>query len=570
MNGWLNMGTRVAQWFGYFGNSNGLTGNTNPAVPGSTESTTRYLPDSNVNPISELAKSLDIRSVKHQIELSAEEFIERLDTGNPLPDDTLFIIDDDLYLNGINCPLTDFSGNVYVKKKLMFVNCDQLSDISGNITVEEGLSCLNCSSLTDISGTVNSGAQVLFFHCRSLANLSGNISLAGSLSFRDCTSLGSLTGNLLPGQNLYFEACPQLTELPEWITTLGSIDNRSREVQFLNTGLSDALTAQLNSQPTPGIHFDVRINDAGPEPREPVFNSFQMAFSFWQKLAASDAEIPTLTLSPDQSRELVIFLEKLTITADYEDLASRPILAKRIIHTLLSVLGNEEIQDEALDLIHDAISTCGDRVILALDDLETLELQKSAKTLAVKHDDPAKLFALGQKIMLMEQVKLIALEHAAKVQSTEEVEVVLAYQIEIRKHLELPGTTKHMLFRPCAGVSKQDIDKALVKLHRNCGEKQTQEFLKTWEPWQIYQRRLTIPPFTQLPLQTVDQIEECFIDCEISDEMVKLNNTHMSYPALCKAYVLTGNNPLTNTPLDWSEVVRLTDVVGDNSTKLQP
>ena len=69
-------------------------------------------------------------------------------------------------------------------------------------------------------------------------------------------------------------------------------------------------------------------------------------------------------------------------------------------------------------------------------------------------------------------------------------------------------------------------------------------------------------------LETVDQIKECLIDCEIKDEMVMLNNTHMSYQALCKAYELTGNNPLTNTPLDWSEVVRLSEVVDDK--KLQP
>ena len=368
--------------------------------------------------------------------------------------------------------------------------------------------------------------------------------------------------------NLFFNVCPQLTTLPDWIATLGSIDDTTRRVTLLNTGLSDAEADRLNSQPAAGIHFRARTVRASSEQRYQLFNNFQMAFAFWRELAASDAETPTLNLSPHQSRELVIFLEKLTTTADYKDLASRPILAQRIIHTLLSVLGNEQIQDEALDLIHDAISTCGDRVILALDDLETLELQESAKNLAVKHDDPWKLLALGQKMMQMEKLKLIALKHAAKLPLVDEVEVVLAFQIEIRKHLELPGTTEHMLYRPCAEVSQQDIDEALVQLNSSCGEEQLQKFLKTWKPWQIYQRHLAIPPFTRLPLQTVDHIGECLIDCEIKDEMVMLNNTHMSYQALCKAYELTGINPLTNTPLDWSEVVRLSEVVGDK--KLQP
>ena len=570
MNRWLNMGSRVAQWFWSAGHSNGLTGNTNPNIPGSTESTTRYLRYSSVDPTSELAKSLDLRSVMHQIELTAEQFIERLQTDNPLPTDTLFIIDDDLHLNGQNCSLTDFAGNLYVKKSLRFADCEQLSDVSGNIIVGENLSCRRCWSLTDITGKITAGSHVRIGYCPSLANLSGNISIKESLSFQDCPGLQTLSGNFLLEGHLFFQACPQLTELPEWITTLGGVGNSNRVVQLINTGLSDALIHQLNSQPTPGLHFDVRSGYATLEQRQQLFDSFQMAFAFWRKLAASDAQMPTPTLSPHQSSELIIFLEKLTTTADYKELASRPILAQRIINTLLSVLGNEQFQDEAMALIHDAISTCGDRVILALDDLETLELHESAKTLALKQDDPSELFALGQKMMQMEQVKRIALEHAAKFPSAEEVEVVLAYQIELRKHLELPGATKHMLYRPCAEVAQQDIDNALVKLHSNCGEQKMQEFLKTWEPWQIYQRHLTIPPFTRLTLQTVDQIEECFIDCEINDEMVMLNKTHMSYQALCKAYELTGNNPLTNTPLDWSEVVRLTEEVNDNSSKLQP
>ena len=172
----------------------------------------------------------------------------------------------------------------------------------------------------------------------------------------------------------------------------------------------------------------------------------------------------------------------------------------------------------------------------------------------------------------MSEVKRIAQKHAARLPLADEVEVVLAYQIEIRKHLELPGTTKHMLYRPCAQVSQQDIDEALVQLNSNCGEEQLQEFLKVWEPWQFYQRRLSTPPFDQLPQQMVNQIQQCSIGGDITDQMVMLNDTHMTYEALCKTYQLTGNNPLTNTPLDWSAVVRLTEVLGDNSSmaKISP
>ena len=85
--------------------------------------------------------------------------------GCPFSFFSFFFLDDDLHLNGRNCSLTDFSGNVYVKKNLKFLNCDQLSDISGNITVGKSLTCRRCSSLTDISGKINAGSQVHFGYC---------------------------------------------------------------------------------------------------------------------------------------------------------------------------------------------------------------------------------------------------------------------------------------------------------------------------------------------------------------------------------------------------------------------
>ena len=573
MNGLLNLCRSAAQSLSCFGNANGPAEDEAPEVPGTTESTTSYLSDTGAPPEDALllqAKSLGARYVQRKIELSADKFIELLQTDDALPNDILFVIDDDLFLCETDRHLTDFTGNLYVRGTLTLYDCSVLSDLSGNIIVGSDFECSGCRELTDISGNITVENDIEVRYCRKLENLSGNISNKGCLRLIVCSRLRSLSGTISPGSNLFFWRCPQLTALPDWITSLGpTLSGRTREVLLSCLGLSDALIDRLRSAEAPGMSFYIPGDVA--QPTQP-FDNFQMAFAFWRELAASDAETPALTLLPYQSCDLVIFLEKLTTTADYNNLASRPVLAQRIIHTLLSVLGNEQIQDQALALIHDAISSCGDRVILALDDLETLELQDSAKTMAIKHESPSELRALGLKMKRMSEVKLIARKHADKHPWTDEVEVALAYQIEIRKHLELPGATKHMLYRPCAQVSQQDIDEALVQLNSNCGEEQLQEFLKVWEPWQFYQRRLSTPPFDQLPQQMVNQIQQCSIGGDITDQMVMLNDTHMTYEALCKTYQLTGNNPLTNTPLDWSAVVRLTEVLGDNSSmaKISP
>ena len=560
MDGLPNSCNSLAQCYCDPGNADGPADNENPEVPGSTESTARYLPDTSAhtaNPLL-LAKSLDTRSVMKETVLSAEKFVEFLSTGNALSNDLLYVIEDSLVLSRDDCPLTDFTGNLHVKNDVTIINCSPLTDVSGNITVRRDLNFLYCPELTDISGTITAGNNIQFLGCNSLASLSGNISNDGTLTLAQCPRLRSLSGTLSPGSDLFLYYCPQLTALPNWITTLGTtLSGNTREVYLRSCGLSSGLTNRLRNTQAPGMRFIISSTNSGLTQKR--FDNFQMAFAFWRELAACDEETPVLTLLPQQSLELVIFLEKLTATSAYDNLVSRPVLAQRIVHALLSVLGKELTQDIALNLIHDAISTCSDRVILALDDLETLELHDRAKTLAIQHEAPTELINLGKKMMRQDLLNRIVQTHAASLKWVDEVELALAYHIELSKHLELPGTGRHMNFKLLAQVSDQDIEKALAKLNSSCGEKQLEEFLKVWGPWQIYQRHLAIPKFTQLPQQTVDEIEECPIDRSIKEQMVMLNNTHMSYQALCRAFELNGNNPLTNTPLDWTVVVRLTE-----------
>ena len=565
MNGLLNMGPRTAQSFWNHNNANSLSENAPPRVF-CPESRIGYSQGTGAAPNVVLqARSLLARSVQSVREINAEQFKELLKSDHALPNDTLYVIEDSLHLSGDD-HLTDFAGNLFVKGYLVLENCAQLTDISGNIIVGGNFSCLSSPGLSDISGKIKAGGNIRFFDCHSLASLSGNIANEGTLSFVQCSRLCSLPGIITPGAHLQFWGCSQLRALPDWITSLGTTSSgATRYVCLADNGLSEASLDRLYSDAGPGMFFSIITDTTGRDPRQKRFDNFQMAFAFWQEHAATDVATPAVTMLAYQERNLVTFLEKLTTTADYQNLVTRPVLAQRIIATLQSVLGNGPIQDEALAIIHFAITSCNDRVILALDDLETLKLNNAALTRAIEQKDPSGLIALGKKIKRLEEIKCIARKHAAKSKEIDEVEAELAYQIAIRRYLELPGAARHMYNRTCAQITQEDIREALYQLQSNSGEQQVQEFLDAWQPWQIYQRHRTIPPFATLRQQTVAHIEECPIDLEVNDEMVMLNNTHMTYRALCKAYQLTGNNPLTNTPLDWHTVVRLSEVTADKS-----
>ena len=220
--------------------------------------------------------------------------------------------------------------------------------------------------------------------------------------------------------------------------------------------------------------------------------------------------------------------------------------------------GSDWIRDEAMDHIHHALTSCDDRIILALDDLDTFQLLDSAERKAFE-GNADELRELGLQMMRLDEVKRIARDHMKTLRWVDEIEVELAFLIGVRQQLALPGSTQHMIFRGCANVSDQDIATAVHQVNTHCSDDNLQTYLAQWAPWQQYQRLQEVPTFDQLTQKTVDRIKDCVISTERTSKMVALGDDHLDYDALVKAVVEKGKNPLTNSPMDWSSVVRLTE-----------
>ena len=291
---------------------------------------------------------------------------------------------------------------------------------------------------------------------------------------------------------------------------------------------------------------------------EQQFSNVEEGLTFWRKLASSDSGIPELNLRHDQATDLVHYLGRLTNTADYQNLATRPVLAERVMAVTALLTGSDWIRDEAMDHIHHALTSCDDRIILALDDLDTFQLLDSAERKAFE-GNADELRELGLQMMRLDEVKRIARDHMKTLRWVDEIEVELAFLIGVRQQLALPGSTQHMIFRGCANVSDQDIATAVHQVNTHCSDDNLQTYLAQWAPWQQYQRRQEVPTFDQLTPKTVDRIKDCVISAEKTNKMVALGDHHLDYDALVKAVVEKGKNPLTNSPMDWSSVVRLTE-----------
>ena len=465
-----------------------------------------------------------------------------------------FSVGGDLSLDGCTA-LTALPENFSVGGDLSLDGCTALTALPENFSVGGALSLVGCTALTALPENLSVGSFLSLDGCTGLTALPENLSVEGFLSLDGCTGLTALPENLSVGGNLYLNGCAGLTALPNWITTMGLTSQGSiRHVCLENSGLSDALIDRMRTIRTPNMQFHFSRSAGQPEQQ---FSDLEQGFAFWRRLASSDSEIPELDLRHDQADDLVCYLGRLTGTADYQNQTSRPVLAQRVMAIMSLLAGNDRVRETALRHIHDALSSCDDRIILALDDLETLQLLTSAETLAFENRDPRELKALGLQMMRLDAVKRFARDHMKTLSWVDAIEVELAFQIGVRQQLDLPGSTQHMIFRGCANVSDQDIANAVQHVNTHCSETQLEVYLAQWAPWQKFQRLLAAPSFDQLASVTVASIDDCFYCGEKTNKMVMLSDIHLDYDALVKAYLENGKNPFTNTPMDWSSVARL-------------
>ena len=461
-----------------------------------------------------------------------------------------------LHLEGCT-GLTALPEHLSVGGSLGLEDCTGLTALPKRLSVGGSLGLEGCTGLTALPEPFSVGGGFLDLEgCTGLTALPERLSVGGYLNLDGCTGLTALPEHLSVGGCLYLRGCTGLTALPNWISTLGATTRGdTRDVYLENTGLSDTLIDRLREVQAPNMQFHFSRSAGQPEQQ---FSNVEEGLTFWRKLASSDSEIPELNLRHDQATDLVHYLGRLTSTADYQNQATRPVLAQRVMAVTALLTGSDRIRDKAMDHIHHALTSCDDRIILALDDLDTFQLLDSAERKAFE-GNADELRELGLQMMRLDEVKRIARDHMKTLRWVDEIEVELAFLIGVRQQLALPGSTQHMIFRRCANVSDQDIATAVHQVNTHCSDDNLQTYLAQWAPWQQYQRLQEVPTFDQLTPKTVDRIEDCVISAEKTSKMVALGDHHLDYHALVKAVVEKGKNPLTNSPMDWSSVVRLTE-----------
>ena len=467
-------------------------------------------------------------------------------------------VDGDLILR--SCwALDSFPQVLHVEGKLVLEACTNLSFLPDQLYINpsHAIYLNRCTSLTYLPEGFSHGGSLSLEGCTSLTYLPEGIHIGGFLSLRNCTGLLSLPEELHVGGDLDLNNCSSLTSLPTYITELGprSHDGFSRSVNLEGTGLSDAIVDRLRNAPAPGIHFHFGRQATTIDER--TFNRIDRALKFWGDIVRRDP--PQIILEKTALEYMTCFLSRLVNTAEYKNIQTRNILALRVLEMVDFLNDNEEIKGRAIDLIHDGLTSCDDRVIATLDDVELLGKIHSAEIGSPSQESEKKLRGLGIAIFKLEEVRKYARIHMASLLWVDEVEVQLAFQIGLKNSLSLPLSTQNMLFRGCSNVSNDDIETVRQRVIQECTEERLEQFFKSWDPWIRHLRRKALPKYEELLLNPKPL--EGPVQCEIlyakTSHPVQHGQNVFDYDTLCKIYVDKGKNPCTNMAIDWEDVRRI-------------
>ena len=425
--------------------------------------------------------------------------------------------------------------------------CESLISLPANLKVGGLLALLGCESLTELPAGLKVTGSLELTGCELLTSLPADLKVGGDLYLFCCTSLESLPDDLKVGGHLYLQSCTSLTSLPNWITTLGRrTDGDIRHVYLERCGLSQAIIERLRAQASEGMQFHFSMQSSS---NTNFFEDVTEAIEFWEGDETLASKIPKRL--KDKLQE---FLDRLTNTAEYKNSKTKSSLCTRVKTVLDEMNSNQEFRDEALDIIVDSLESCDDNIILEFNNIEKrLLINKALNFQGTIEQKEEELRELGKSLCKLEQVHRCAAKKCESLTFVDEVEVYLFYETRLAEDLGLPIITRNMIFSSYAGVTESDLEKAKASVDA-LQETDFEEYLKAWDPWQIFQRGKICAElkYAELELYVGNPLNEeiCVITSEtlerLKEPVVLEQSDHkyiFEYDEIKKWWIKTGENP---------------------------
>jgi len=453
------------------------------------------------------------------------------------------------------------NGAIVLKGNLDLYGCP-FTSLPENLKVEGDLYLNHSTVLTSLPEGLSVGGNLHLSGCTALTSLSETLSVGGDLNLSWCAGLLSLPENLSFGGDLELNDCTALTSLPNWITTLGLCNSgQVREVDISNTGLSEAILTQLRDTNAPGMRF-IESQQASTYTD---YGSLEDALKSWN-INATTKDTYKWHLNTTETEQLTTFLSRMHATSEATNAHTTSSFKNRV-QSMMSAFDNDHFRELAMTHIHDALSSCDDRILLVMDNIDITQKIETAKSESIES-----INTLGQAMHALDLVDEQAQKHIEKQNFVDPIEVILALRIHLANEFNLPITTRNMKFECCANLTPEIIQKAKSNVQSALKKASHMEkFLAQWQPMQQAKRNEAAQTLDYKSLKSVTIINPKNLECCITgylfadidkpvvlaskaDQPDSKNPDIVALAAVLRQWVEKGTHLLTNQTITLSEL----------------
>ncbi|CAK8987604.1 Probable E3 ubiquitin-protein ligase ipaH7.8 (Probable RING-type E3 ubiquitin transferase ipaH7.8) [Durusdinium trenchii] len=368
-----------------------------------------------------------------------------------------------------------------VQGELGFDQCKEAISIPPNLEVDRYVFFANCEGPVQIGAGLKVKDQLNVEGVPGLTALPENMEVLGGVYLANLVHLSSIPESLVQGDEdvLFVHNCPQITTIPR------SLIQTPRRIFLSGTGVSLEEFSRLLTLAHPGVEWRYGLATQR-ETLEETFRDLSEAVQFWQETAGDDEPSP---LAQDLAEHvdtyyrdgLLGFLAKLRLAKEFEIREMRAGLAKRVIEVLEAICNDELARESLLIRINDSIDACGDKPIWALNQMATVLLASRARG---KREE---LRELGRGLMRLGIIHEHAKKKVEKIRGggnaeVDEICVYLGFEVAAREQLNLPVSSRAMLFPNYIRITEEDLKNAIADAEA-ITEEQFEVWLSTWPEW---------------------------------------------------------------------------------------
>ncbi|AXY34338.1 NEL-type E3 ubiquitin ligase domain-containing protein [Yersinia pseudotuberculosis] len=185
-----------------------------------------------------------------------------------------------------------------------------------------------------------------------------------------------------------------------------------------------------------------------------------------------------------------VFLHRLATTQNANNI---PEFKQQIAAWLLQLADSPTLREQTFLIAQEASATCEDRITLTHNDMQKAvmlhEVEKG------KYDEKLpELMARGREMFRLEQLENIAREKVKilktlNVNSVDDIEVYLAYQVKLLNSLQLSSVNKEMRFFGVSHVTADDLLSAETRV-KTAENQDFSRWLSQWSPWKSVVQRI--------------------------------------------------------------------------------